>query len=258
MITSTQNSKIKEIRQLQSRAKARRKAGAFVVEGIRLCEEAVLSGWPVQHCLYAPDLAPRGLELIQTLQTRGVPTDQAAGHVIKSVSDTQTPQGIIMVLSETPLPLPEQPDFILILDKLQDPGNQGALLRTAAAAGVDLVLTADGSADVFAPKVLRAGMGAHFRLPIRVWPNQEMIEYCRQNQISLWAALLNEGPPYPQAELTGPTAIIIGSEAHGINPDLRQAAQPLHIPMPGGAESLNAAAAGAILIYEVLRQKSAG
>lgn len=257
MITSTHNSKVKEIRLLQAQSKARRKAGAFVIEGVRLCEEAVLAGWQVQYCLYAPDLPPRGQTLIESLQEKGVPTDQAAEHVIKTASDTQTPQGILMVITETPLPMPEQPDFIVILDKLQDPGNQGTLLRTAAAAGADLALIAEGSADVFSPKVIRAGMGAHFRLPIRVWSEYEMIAYCRQHQVKMWAAVLDEGTPYTQAELSNLTAVIIGSEAHGVSPDLRQAAQPLHIPMPGSVESLNAAAAGAILIYEVLRQKNA-
>jgi TrmH family RNA methyltransferase len=256
LITSTHNSKVKEIRRLQAQTKARRKAGAFVVEGVRLCEEAVLADWEIQYCLYTPDLPPRGQNLIENLQKKGISTDQAAEHVIKTASDTQTPQGIMMVVTETPLPVPEQPGFVLILDKLQDPGNQGTLLRTAAAAGADLVLIAEGSADVFSPKVLRSGMGAHFRLPIRVWSEHEIIAYCRQNRVNMWAAILDEGPHYTQAELSIPSAVIIGSEAHGVSPDLRQAAQPLHIPMPGSVESLNAAAAGAILIYEVLRQKT--
>jgi len=256
LITSTHNNRIKEIRQLQAQAKARREAKAFVVEGVRLCEEAVAAGWKTQLCLYSPDLNERGQALVQELIGQGVPTEAAAEHVIKAASDTQTPQGIILVLSMDPLPLPEKPDFILILDQVQDPGNQGTLLRTAAAAGANAVLISEGSADVFAPKVIRAGMGAHFRLPVTTWTPDEIISYCRQQRMEMWVAVLDEGVAYTQAPLDAPAAIIIGSEAHGVGAALSQAARPLHIPMPGGGESLNAAAAGAILLYEAVRQRN--
>ena len=256
LITSTRNNRIKEIRQLQAQAKARREENAFVVEGVRLCEEAVAAGWKTRLCLYSPDLNERGQALVQELIEQGVPAEAAAEHVIKAASDTQSPQGIILVLSMDPLPMPENPDFILILDHVQDPGNQGTLLRTAAAAGADAVLISEGSADVFAPKVIRAGMGAHFRLPMATWTSDEIISFCRRQRLEMWAAVLNEGTAYTQARLDEPSALIIGSEAHGVGVALSKAARPLHIPMPGGGESLNAAAAGAILLYEAVRQRS--
>ena len=256
MITSTRNQKIKEIRQLQAQSKARREANAFVVEGVRLCEEGVAAGWKTQFCLYSPDLNARGQALVKELIRQGTPTEEAAEHVIKAASDTQSPQGIILVLAMNPLPMPTNPNFILVLDRVQDPGNQGTLLRTAAAAGVDAVLISEGSADVFAPKVIRAGMGAHFRLPAATWSVDQILSFCSQHHVTLWASLLDEGIPYTQAELDIPAAIIIGSEAHGISAGLRRGATPLHIPMPGGGESLNAAAAGAILLYEAVRQRS--
>ena len=256
MITSTRNSRIKEIKKLQAQVKARREANAFVVEGVRLCEEAVAAGWKTLFCIYSPDLNARGQALVDQLASRNVPTEAAAEHVIKAASDTQSPQGIILVLSMDPLPLPENPDLILILDHVQDPGNQGTLLRTAAAAGADAVLISEGSADVFAPKVIRSGMGAHFRLPVATWTTDQMISFCRQQHLEMWAAVMEGGTPYTQAPLDAPAAVIIGSEAHGVGTELSQAARPIHIPMPGGGESLNAAAAGAILLYEAVRQRS--
>ena len=256
MITSTSNARIKGIRKLQESPKARQKAQAFVVEGVRLCEEALAANWQIQFCLYSPDLNPRGMEIVRNLAQRDIPTEQASGHVIKSASDTKTPQGILMVLALNTLPLPEDPEFILILDQIQDPGNQGTLLRTAAAAGADAVLLTEGSADVFAPKVIRSGMGAHFRLPARTMPIAAITAYCREHRLTLWASILDEGVAYTQADLRSPAAIVVGSEAHGVGQDLTNAARLFHIPMPGGGESLNAAAAGAILIYEAVRQRT--
>jgi TrmH family RNA methyltransferase len=256
LITSTRNNKIKEIRRLQDSSKARQKSQSFVVEGVRLCEEALSAGWKIEFCLYSPELNPRGMAIVQELTSKGIPAEPASDHVIKAASDTKTPQGILMIVTLDPLPLPESPEFILILDQVQNPGNQGTLLRTAAAAGADAVLFSEGSADVFSPKVIRAGMGAHFRLPTAALSNQDIIAYCRLHDLTMWASILEEGIPYTQADLKAPAAIIVGSEAHGIGDTLLQAAQPIYIPMPGGGESLNAAAAGAILTYEVVRQRT--
>ena len=256
MITSTQNKKVKQIRQLQSQAKARKAQQAFVVEGVRLCEEAVAAGWGVRECLYSPDLTGRGAALVAALAEKGIAAELAAEHVIKAVSETKTPQGIVMVLDVQPLPLPDAPGFVLVLDCIRDPGNVGSLLRTSAAAGVEAVLVSAGSADIFSPKVVRSGMGAHFRLPVAVLADEEIIDTCRGWGVQLWASVMDQGAPYTRAALDQPAAIIVGSEAFGVGEELLRVAEKLHIPMPGGSESLNAAAAGAILIYEMVRQRN--
>lgn len=256
MITSTKNEKVKHIKALQGRAKARREVGAFVVEGIRLAEEALGSGWQAQLCIYDPDLSERGFTLVEQLKSSGVEVLEAAPHVIAAASDTQTPQGILLVLELTSLPLPENPDFILVLDQLRDPGNAGTLLRTAAAAGVDAVLLSAGSVDTFSQKVLRSGMGAHFRLPVHSMPTEEIISFCHQHNLALLLAESNKGAVYHDADLKSPLALVVGSEAHGPDAGFQAAADGyLHIPMPGESESLNAAVAASVLIFEAVRQR---
>jgi TrmH family RNA methyltransferase len=256
MITSPKNEKIKQIKALQGRAKARREAGVFVVEGIRLAEEARAANWQAQLCLYDPALNERGLALVEELRRIGVEVLEAAPHVIAAASDTQTPQGILLVLELAPLPLPDSLDFILILDQLRDPGNAGTLLRTAAATGVDAVLFSAGSVDAFSPKVLRSGMGAHFRLPMHTMPALEIITYCQEHNLRLLLAEANKGAPYHAADLKSPLALVVGSEAHGPGTEFHSAADGyLHIPMPGKSESLNAAVAASVLLFEAVRQR---
>ena len=257
MLTSTKNEKIKHIKALQARAKARREAGAFVVEGIRLAEEALTAGWPVELCLYDPEINERGQVLVETLRSAAVETLAAAPNVIAAASDTQTPQGILLVLKLIPLPLPETLDFVLVLDQLSDPGNAGTLLRTAAAAGVDAVLLSAGSVDPFSPKVVRSGMGAHFRLPVHTLLVEEIVTSCRARGLRMLLAEAGKGTAYYNADLKSPLVLVVGSEAHGPGDDFQAAADGcLHIPMPGDSESLNAAVAASVLVFEAVRQRA--
>lgn len=256
MITSTKNETIKQIKALQARAKARRAAGSFIVEGVRLSEEAISSGWPVQLCLYTTEMTERGLGLVEKLRAAGTEVLEAAPHVIAAASDTQAPQGILLKLGLSPLPLPENPNFVVVLDQLRDPGNVGTLLRTAASACVDAVLLSNGSADPFSPKVIRSGMGAHFRVPVHTMETEEIISFCQSQNLVLLLAEANSGTIYHQVDLSSPLALVVGSESAGPNPEFKaQAAEFLQIPMPGRSESLNAAVAASVLIFEVLRQR---
>src|SRR6185503_8826497 len=133
MITSSQNSKIKLVRALLGRAKERRDANAFVVEGVRLVEEAISSNWGFQYGLYDESLNEKGKLLVEGLKFGGVEVEEVSESVMKSLSETETPQGILAVLELTQLPIPNYLNFILILDQIRDPGNLGTLLRTAAA-----------------------------------------------------------------------------------------------------------------------------
>jgi TrmH family RNA methyltransferase len=256
MITSTKNQKIKEIRALQSRAKIRREEQAFVVEGVRLAEEAIAAEWQPNLCLFTEEISERGRELLSTLKEQNIPVEEVAPHVMKAASDTQTPQGILLVLPFKTLPLPEKLDFVLIADQVRNPGNLGTLLRSAAAAGVQGVLLPEGSVDTFSPKVLRGAMGAHFRLPIHTLTYTEINKIYTQNNLNLLVAAAGEGIPYTQTDLTRPLALVVGGEAEGASPELQENADGLiHIPMPGGGESLNAAIAGAVILFEVVRQR---
>jgi TrmH family RNA methyltransferase len=256
MITSSQNPKLKLIRALQGRAKERREAGAFLVEGIRLVEEAASGNWKVRFALFDETLNERGRSLVEKLKSQGVDVEEVSASLMKSVSDTETPQGILAVLELTQLPIPNNPDFILILDQIRDPGNLGTLLRTAAAAGVQAVLLPPETTDAFAPKVVRSGMGAHFRLPIHSLTWDQIKQAIQSAGAQVFLADM-DGRSCWETDLRQPVALVIGGEANGASEQARALAnQKISIPMSGDVESLNAGVAGSILMFEVTRQRS--
>jgi TrmH family RNA methyltransferase len=258
MITSAQNPKIQAVRELLSRPRARREAGAFAIEGVRLAEEAVASGWPLQQGFYSENISPRGQAIVQRLIEKGVPIEPVSTGLMQSLADTETSQGLLLILEYHPLAQPESLDFAIVVDAIRDPGNLGALLRTAWAAAVQAVLLAPTTTDPFAPKVLRAAMGAHFHLPILSldWPALRAVLKERPHPLEVYLAEANQGAALWQADFRAPVALLIGGEAEGPGPQARQlAGQRVHIPMPGDSESLNAAAAAAVLLFEVVRQR---
>ena len=255
MITSTHNSRIQLVRSLLGRPKERRETGAFVAEGVRLVEEALAAKWPFQFVLAGESLSERGRTLVADLQSRGVETEIIANNLMQSVSETETSQGILAVLDYLLLPIPQSLSFVLILDQIRDPGNLGTLLRTAAAAGVEAVFLPPETAEAFAPKVVRAGMGAHFRLPIHPLTWDEI--RANTHDLKIHLADMEGAISCWQADFHSPLALIVGGEADGASQSARQlATSQVYIPMPGKTESLNAAVAGAILMFEVVRQRT--
>lgn len=254
MITSSQNPKLKLARALMGRARERREANAFVAEGVRLIEEAVTAGWKFQFVLYSDGLSERGQDLVKILTAHRIDVEEASGDLLQKVSETETPQGILAVLEFTQLPIPNYLDFVLIPDQIRDPGNLGTLLRTAAATGVQAVLLPPDTTDAFAPKVLRAGMGAHFRLPIHELTWEEIKAKATDLEIHLANM---DGQSCWATDLRKPLALIIGSEAEGASDEAqRLATQKICIPMAGNVESLNAGVAGSVLMFEVVRQRN--
>lgn len=254
MITSSQNPKIKLVRALLGRAKERRQEGAFVVEGIRLVEEAETKDWKFRFVLYDASLNARGSSLIERLLSREIEVEEVSEPLMKSLSDTETPQGILAVLEIPNLPISNSLDFVLIPDQIRDPGNLGTLLRTAAAAGVQAVFLPPETTDAFAPKVVRSGMGAHFRLPIHSMKWEKIRRETKNLQIYLADM---DGTSCWETDLRQPLALIVGSEAEGASEEARQlASQRISIPMAGHVESLNAGVAGSVLMFEVVRQRT--
>jgi RNA methyltransferase, TrmH family len=254
VITSSQNPKVKLIRALMGRAKERREANAFVVEGVRLVEEAVNSNWGVQFTLYDQTLSERGKSLVENLKSKSIEVEMVSESLMKSLSETETPQGILAVLDDAQIPIPDSLNFILILDQIRDPGNLGTLLRTAAATGVDAVLLPPETTDAFAPKVVRSGMGAHFQLPIHSMTWEEIRAQTKDLQIYLADM---DGRSCWETDLSQPLALIIGGEAEGASEEARKlATQKISIPMARNVESLNAGVAGSVLMFEVVRQRS--
>jgi len=254
MITSSQNPKLKLVRALLGRAKERREADAFVVEGVRLVEEAVKANWQFQFVLFSDGLSERGKELVNTLTANQIEVEEVSGDLLQNVSETETPQGILAVLKLGNLPIPDSPNFILIPDQIRDPGNLGTLLRSAAAASVQAALLPPETTDAFAPKVLRAGMGAHFQLSIHSMIWDEIREHIKDMKVYL--ADMN-GRSCWKTDLRKPLALVIGGEAEGASEEARKlTSQRISIPMPGKVESLNAGVAGSVLMFEVVRQRS--
>ena len=253
VITSAHNPKIKLVRDLLGRPRDRRAAGAFAAEGVRLVEEALESGWPIRFALAADGLDGRAGALAARLEEAGVEVERIPAGLLDSLSGTETSQGLLAVLELRPLAWPARPDFVLIADQVRDPGNLGTLLRAAAAAGAQGVLLTPGTADAFAPKVVRAGMGAHFRLPVRETDWDELPALT--TGLRVWLAEM-AGTSCWEADLRAPLALVVGGEAEGAGPQMRAlAGGTLRVPMPGGSESLNAAMAGSILLFEVVRQR---
>ena len=254
MITSNQNSKVKLTRSLMGRAKERREAQAFVAEGVRLVEDAFSAGWPFRFVLYSSDVSGRGLELVNKLSSAGVDVEEIVPNLMQSITETEHSQGILAILEMKSSVIPENSTFILIPDQIRDPGNLGTLLRTAAAAGVDGVLIPPETADAFAPKVVRSGMGAHFRMPIQAagWDDIR----ARAKDKTVYLADAGGNISCWDADFKSKTVLIVGGEAEGASPPARELADViLSIPMPGRMESLNAGVAGAILMFEVVRQR---
>lgn len=260
-ISSIHNPKVQFARTLLKDRSARAEYGLFVVEGIRLAEEALAAGLIPHTIFYNTQLSARGRELLSGFQAAGCETHEVIPDLLNRLSDTETSQGILLIVSLKTAPLPESTDLALIIDQVRDPGNMGTILRTAAAAGVRVVFITPGSVDPFMPKVVRAGMGAHFRLALVQADWRQIKEYCSRNQpvpLNLLLADSGGGNGMWQTDLTTPTALVVGGEAEGASESAREFIDDLvHIPMPGNFESLNAGVAASILLYEIIRQRSA-
>lgn len=256
-ITSAHNPRVQRVRALLEKRKEREAQQACVVEGVRLAEEALAAGWPPELALYRSPLPPRGQALLDGLAAAGAELAEVPPHLMDSLAGTESPQGVLAVFGLRPPALPAALDFVVIADALRDPGNLGTLLRTAAAAGAQAALLAPGTADAFAPKVLRAGMGAHFRMPALHLGWEAIRAACKDRPRPLAVFLAEAGaPPCWDLDLAQPLALLVGGEAEGPSPQGRALADlAVSIPMPGGSESLNAAVAAGILLFEVVRQR---
>lgn len=262
LITSMENKQIKRAASLKQK-KFRDKEGLFLAEGVRLIEAALLSA-DIKECFVTREAAAqtRCAAVLKALEGKCC-LYEISEQLMKKLSDTESPQGIIAVAAKKELALSDlkknkkQPAFV-ILDRLQDPGNVGTILRTVEATGIDGLVTIRGTADIFSPKTVRASMGAVFHLPIADKVTlEELKKFIARNKIKLFAtSVLPDSTPCFAADYTNSCALILGSEAEGIGPELTALAdESIFIPMHGKSESLNASAAAAMLMYEVMRQR---
>lgn len=256
MITSSQNPKLQRIRALLGKRKQREEELAFVIEGVRLVEEGLISGWQAEIVLYSSRLSLRGRDLVKRCVDSGIEILEVEDRLFDGISGTETSQGLMAIFRQSNQIMPENLDFVLIADNIRDPGNMGTLLRSAAAAGVQSALLSPGTTDVFAPKVLRAGMGAHFHLTVIELSWNDIRAVCLEKGLRVLLAESSNGISCWDINLLPPTAIIVSSEADGASAEaMALSLQPIHIPMPGKSESLNASVAASILFFEVVRQR---
>lgn len=255
-IRSTSNEQVRFVKSLYV-TNVRRRERLFVVEGVRLLEEALGAGVAPEFVLVAPEQltrTPRGAALYERLKS--YPCQTVTEPVLKAISDTVTPQGVIAVVAvPRPTLAPDLGPVILILDRLRDPGNAGAILRSADASGVVRTIAFVDSVDAYSPKVVRAAMGSHFRLTIledAQWKSLLPILGGR----SRYLASATAGTTYDRVDWTRPCALILGGEADGAGEEAQIAADArVTIPMAGPTESLNAAIAGSILLFEAARAR---
>ena len=283
-IESLTNPKIKLAAQLTKRM-AREKTGKFLAEGVRLAEMAAASDWDIDYALVTPHAAgePRAAAVIKKREENGVPVALVPESVYQKAGDTQTPQGLLLVLAQKQRSLDDlarltktaaspaapagtamasasavaQPPCYVVLDRIQDPGNLGTILRTADAAGMAGLILLKGTTDIYSPKVVRAAMGSLFHLPVVSGVTEEaFLSFARESGLRLYATALDaKARPYDAADFTGPTAIVFGNEGQGVSEPLLASSETLYIPMYGGAESLNVAVSSAIVLYEAVRQR---
>ena len=234
------NPQIQRLRRLLGRRSARWDEGAFVVEGEILLREAVRAGWDVEMQYVAP-----GAEGVA-----GLPTRYLAPGVMERVASTEHPQPVLAVVRMREPSTVATATRVVVCAGLSDPGNLGTILRSAEAAGFDLVALTPGSVDPYSPKTVRASAGALFHVPVAVDVDPSSLG------VDLVGTSSHLGNPFTDTDLTGPLGIVIGNEAHGV-PDDVQVTRWVTIPHAGRSESLNAAMAATLLVFEVLRQRRA-
>jgi len=260
MIISTANPHVKHIRSLAADRKERRRERLVVLEGVRLVADALAHDAQLTLALYAPEqleTTTEGVSLLEQLE-QGTFAQPATPQVIAAAAETVHPQGVV-ALARWPERVAERPGIILVVEATQDPGNLGTLLRSAEAVGVAQVLCTVGTVDVYSPKVVRAAMGAHFRLSVEQDLAWEEVAGRLASVDHVYAADAGATMPYHAADWRQPCALIVGNEAHGLSGQARDTAtRMIGIPMQGSAESLNVAVAGSVILFEALRQRTRG
>ena len=250
-ITSTQNPAIRRLKALKD-AKERAQTGLFLVEGEVMIREALKCGLMPKEALFENESA-----LIDELAKSGANVHLASRNALEAACDTKTPQGCVCAFTmPNKKTLPENAMKIVALDAVQDPGNVGTIWRTADAAGFDAVIFGEGCADAYSPKVQRAAMGSGFRVPAVHGKLTEMLPKYTLSGASLIVSALNGSDLYARAPIPGdkPMILVIGNEAKGVSKEVQALSNVrLKIPMRGGAESLNAAVAAGILMYELTK-----
>lgn len=260
-ITSIKNPLIKEIKSLY-RKKSREKNNSFIIEGIKMVEEAIDNSYPIKNIIYTDQLlkikdGENFFEKIKELDN----IIYVPNNIFNEISDTENPQGILGIArfeyKELNRIKSKEKPFLLLLDEVQDPGNMGTIIRTADAFNADGIIITDGCVDPYNPKVVRATMGSIFRVPLYYTSNGiQELNNLKDMDIQLFSTSLTGSIPIYEADFSEGFVLIIGNESNGVSEGIISLSDKLiKIPMLGGAESLNAGVAASIIMYEVMKQR---
>lgn len=275
IITSTQNSKIKRLNLLEQKSAARRESKLFVVEGKRELMHCVQAGYEVDSVYFCPDIT--GPIAYGTSNKAGI-EEPTAGMLIGSLPDTCEriavskqlyekiayrggTEGVKALVRErhttlSELKLQDNP-LIVVLEGVEKPGNLGAVLRSADASGADAIIVCDPLTDLYNPNLIRSSIGAIFNVPCVACSSEECIDFLKTKKIQILTAQLQDSKLYYDTPMTSGTAIVMGTEASGLTPQWRKAADAhIRIPMLGKLDSLNVSVSAAILLFEAVRQRS--
>jgi TrmH family RNA methyltransferase len=272
-ITSAQNPKIKNLLLLQEKSKARKEQGLFVVEGRRELEHCLEAGYTVRTIFYCPDISDT-TEFVENYFSQGFAKNQFSAEssavdvvvieipeqLYRKVAYRESTEGIIAEveykgLKLSDLKLPENP-LIMVLESVEKPGNLGAVLRSADAAGVDAVIFCDPLTDLYNPNLIRASIGAVFTVPTVAASSEETIAFLQERGIQILTAQLQDSSLYYDIDMRRGTALVMGTEATGLTDLWRKAASAhIRIPMLGRLDSLNVSVSAAILLFEAVRQR---
>lgn len=263
-ITSVSNPQIRQALEIKNR-RSRYKHSAFLIEGPHLIEMALASRARIKKIFFTGTFQTKkeAPGLLRNLAEKTGEIFEVADHIIGRLTDTETPQGILAVVSYQPLPIEELHlkggNVFTVIDGVQDPGNLGTIIRTADAAGAGAVILLPGTSDAFMPKAIRSTAGSIFNIPIVYADTASIISWLGDRKIKLLVTAVDAEKSLYEADLKGPLAMVFGNEAHGTCGTLKKAADLLlNIPIYGKAESLNVATSAAICLYEVVRQRKSG
>lgn len=257
-ITSAQNPRIKELVQLQEKSRARREKGLFVVEGRREFSHCIQAGFKARSLFICPEIL--GQEDYLEFKEIGCPINEIPAFLYEKVAYRGGTEGVIGVMecrSNTlaDLQLKDNP-LVIVLESVEKPGNLGAVLRSADAAGANAVIVCDPLTDLYNPNLIRSSIGGIFTVQVAAATSQDTINWLKERNIHILTAQLQDSLPYYDTDMKCGTAIVMGTEATGLTPIWRQAADAhIMIPMLGRLDSLNVSVSAAILLYEAVRQR---
>ena len=259
-ITSAQNPKIKRLLQLQQKSSERRKAGLFVVEGIREVERCVEKGYEIDTIFYLnKPMAENISEIIE--ENKGIKLFEVSPAIYEKIAYRGSTEGVIAEVKTKDktlqdLKLSDNP-LVVVLESVEKPGNLGAILRSADAAGADALIVCDPLTDLYNPNLIRNSTGAIFSVPCVACTSEECIKFLKENNIQILTAQLQDSELYYDTDMKRGTAIVMGTEATGLTDIWRKAADAhIRIPMLGITDSLNVSVSAAILLYEAVRQRT--